>query len=231
MSRSRSKIWKISPGRNARFWDAFRGQGIIAIGWLEELGDLRKIVEYEEIRKLAIKKGSSQSAINQTWDFYKNVNINDLVVAFGRGSLLDVGRVVGPYYYDDSVESYFDDENTYVHRRKVEWFEVFPKPLKIKDNKELYPHFRWPQDTIHEIADANVKRRIEGFILGREIIPSKIHILRAIEEIGKTEIKRNELLEKIAKIIETEGGQRLRPNWQKKTWERIKNLAEEVIEE
>ena len=231
MSRNRNKIWKISPGKNAKFWDAFKSQGIVAIGWLERLGDLRKINDLEEVKKLAVKKGYSQSAINQTWSFYRNVNINDFVVAFGRSSLLDIGRVVGPYYYDDSLESYFDDEYSYVHRREVEWFEVFPKPIKIKSDKKLYPSFRWPQDTIHEISDIDVKRRIEGFISGRGIIPSKNHILKAIEEISKSEIKKTELFEKLVHMIETKERQKLRLNWQKRTWEKMKEFAEEVIGE
>lgn len=232
--KKRRAIWKISPGRSARFWDSFRGQKIIAIGWLEELGDLRKINDLEEVKKLAVKKGYSQSAINQTWSFYRNVNIDDFVVAFGRSSLLDIGRVVGRYYYDDSVESYFDDENTYVHRRKADWFDVFPKPLDIKSDVKLYRSFRWPQDTIHEIVDVDVKRRITDFFSGKGITPSKTNILRAIEELkagGKIKIRKDELFEKLVKIVEVEEKKKLKTNWQAETWKRIRELAERVAGE
>ena len=63
MSQNGSKVWKISLGRNARFWDTFKLQGIVAIGWLRRLGDLRKIDDLNEIKKLAVKQGYSQSAI------------------------------------------------------------------------------------------------------------------------------------------------------------------------
>lgn len=66
------------------------------------------------------------------------------------------------------------------------------------------------------------------------VLPSRDHILKAIDELreaGVTKIKKDELFEKLFKIVEVEEKRQLRTDWQDKTWERIKELAEEVIGE
>ena len=162
-----TRIWKISPGKNAAYWQDFKDKQIVALGWLEETGDLSKIDDYEMIKKVAKEKGYSQNAIDQAWDFYKNVEVNDLVVAFGRGSIIDIGRVTGNYFFDDSKKASFRDGNSYFHRKSAEWFEIFDRPLKIAKERgyeKLYGSLRWPQDSIHEITDQNAKKAILGYL-------------------------------------------------------------------
>jgi len=40
---TRARYWLYSPGENARYWDEFLQQGIMAIGW-EQMGDLTAIL-------------------------------------------------------------------------------------------------------------------------------------------------------------------------------------------
>lgn len=230
------KIWKISPGKNAVYWSDFKEQGIIAIGW-EEFGDIREIGDKTQLREITAQKISysdTDYATDQGWAFYKGIKEDDIVVAFGKGSLLDIGKVVGEYFFDDSKESSFHDGYTFPHRKNVEWFNVFDKPLEIRDDEKMYHAFRWPQDTIHEIVDVDIKRRIRDFISGKRIIPSKTHILRAIEElreVGKIKIRKDELFKKLVKIVEAEEKKKLKTNWQAETWKRIRELAERVVGE
>jgi len=224
------RIWKVSPGPRAKYWEDFQDQGIIALGWLWELGDLKKIKDYEKIKELALEAELSYSAIRQTWDLYDNVGKGHLVVAFGKKSIYDIGIVTSCYYFDDSEESYFRDGETYFHRRKVDWFNIFEQRFGLDDEELLYQALRWPQDSIHEITSSECNKIIIDQILKGGIIPSDAQIYNAIIKMrknGKT-IFKVDLLEEIFERIHGEG-LTLRRNWQDITWSRIIELAEERI--
>jgi len=66
----------------------------------------------------------------------------------------------------------------------------------------------------------------------QRILPSKDHIIKALEELKKAgfnRIKKAELFEKLFRIVEIEEKKQLRTDWQDKTWEKVKELAERLI--
>lgn len=179
------KFWKISPGKGARYWNDFKKQGMMAIGWLDRLGDLRKIGDYQEIRDRAFKENYSIFALNQAWDFYNNVKIGDIVVAFGKGTIIDIGKVSGEYYFEDSEEKSFADGEIFGHRRGVTWFNLFDEPFQLKNDRELYTALRWPVDTLHEIKGKGVQKIIMDILSGQGVIDSKLPQIPTINEIIK----------------------------------------------
>lgn len=232
-----TRVWKISPGKNAAYWQDFKGKRIIALGWLRKVGDLGKIDDYDRIKKLATEKGYSQNAIDQTWNFYKNIEVDHIVVAFGRGSILDIGRVIGGYFFDDEKNASFHDGYSYFHRRSAEWFEIFDVPLKIADERryeQLYKALRWPQDSVHEIIDQNAKKMILNYVSSTTSYPTADQILEAINELkaeGKTLIKKDELFEKLEPIVKSATKTEVNSDWRTLAWERTKKLAKTLIEE
>lgn len=229
------RMWKISPGRNAVYWQDFKEKKIIAIGWLETVGDLSKIDDYDKIKKIAESKRYSQSAITQTWNLYKNVEVDHLAVAFGRGSILDIGRVIGKYFFDDSKNASFHNGESYFHRKEVEWLELFDRPLKVADkpnHEQLYRALRWPEDSLHEIMDTKAQKMIIDYVSNATSWPSSDQILGAISKLideGKIVIKKEELFEELTHITKSETVSKAKPNWKELTWERTKKLAQNLI--
>lgn len=113
--------WLISAGEQSRLWDQFQTENMIAIGW-DYLGDLKNYDSKEAVeRKITEQRADGVRPINDTkavWDFYREIQIGDILYAKeGTRRILARGVVTGDYYFDD-------DASEYKHRRKVEWHQV-----------------------------------------------------------------------------------------------------------
>jgi len=113
--------WLISAGEQSRLWDQFQTENMIAIGW-DYLGDLKNYNSKEAVeRKITEQRADGVRPINDTkavWDFYREIQIGDILYAKeGTRRILARGVVTGDYYFDD-------DASEYKHRRKVEWHQV-----------------------------------------------------------------------------------------------------------
>lgn len=113
--------WVISPGENSRLWDQFQAESMIALGW-DYLGELKNYDSKEAVeRKIAEQRADGVRPTNDTkavWDFYKEIQIGDVIyVKEGIKKILARGVVTGEYYFDDEASEY-------KHRRKVDWLQV-----------------------------------------------------------------------------------------------------------
>ena len=113
--------WLIAAGEQSRLWDHFQTKNIIAVGW-DYLGDLQNYDSKEAVeRKITEQRADGVRPINDTkavWDFYREIQIGDIVFAKeGIRRILARGVVTGDYYFDDEASEY-------KHRRKVEWHQV-----------------------------------------------------------------------------------------------------------
>ena len=163
-------IWKFSPGKGAHFWDACISQGLIAMGW-EDVNDLTWLKDSTELsrrcKEVRYSWGTGRSADIQLWEF-KNIQINDIIVAYGRGRILGLGIVISPYYYDNSRISRVSDY-PYPHRHKVTWLTTPNRD--IKGDRILYgdPPSSYgtlnTEDTIHEITDKYTIGKIKELVI------------------------------------------------------------------
>jgi 5-methylcytosine-specific restriction protein B len=118
---SKERYWAYSPGRKAKFWDEFRRENIIAIGW-DYLGDLRDYPTQESIEKaiqdrLDTEKGKTNSSL-ACFEFANVMKEGDFVfVKQGGRKLLGYGKILSGYRFDDSREEF-------KHVRDVEWISV-----------------------------------------------------------------------------------------------------------
>lgn len=113
--------WLISAGEQSRLWDQFQTENMIAVGW-DYLGDLKNYDSKEAVeRKITDQRADGVRPVNDTkavWDFYREIQIGDIVYAKeGTRRILARGVVTGDYYFDDKALEY-------KHRRKVEWHHV-----------------------------------------------------------------------------------------------------------
>lgn len=113
--------WLISAGEQSRLWDQFQAENMIAVGW-DYLGDLINYDSKEAVeRKITEQRADGVRPVNDTkavWDFYREIQIGDVLYAKeGTRRILARGVVTGDYYFDDEASEY-------KHRRKVEWHQV-----------------------------------------------------------------------------------------------------------
>jgi len=112
--------WLYQPGEDARFWEEFYEHSIIGLGW-DYLGDLGQYVSKNEIadqlRKLEKSSSSKKNDATANWDFYKTMQVGDIVIVKkGRRKLLGFGEVISDYNYDTN-------RSEYTSVRKMKWIK------------------------------------------------------------------------------------------------------------
>jgi 5-methylcytosine-specific restriction enzyme B len=116
---STKRIWVMAPGKNGNLWDEFYSNGIAGVGW-EEIGDLSKYSNRDEIRKSLIKlypEGSKGQTNNSLclWQFAKEMKEGDILITKrGLNEYLGYGIVASAYYFDNA-------RLQFKHLRKVDW--------------------------------------------------------------------------------------------------------------
>jgi 5-methylcytosine-specific restriction protein B len=119
------RYWRLGTrlGEGPFIWPAMRDGSYAAIGW-DALGDLSKIAEGEQVRE------SVRSLLEQEYpgdartlsrkageirDFIDRMQVGDVIVAADGQRVLGLGRVTGPYRYEDT------EPTGAPHRRAVQW--------------------------------------------------------------------------------------------------------------
>jgi MoxR-like ATPase len=102
------RVWLISPGRGARYWDQWQADGVAAIGW-DYLGDLgvyeTRDALGDRIREERGDGVNPYNDINATWAFSRTMRPGDVIFAKrGRRRVVGVGVVSGPYRFDAQRE-------------------------------------------------------------------------------------------------------------------------------
>ena len=113
------RYWAIAPGENARLWDDFKQNNIIAIGW-DKLGDFLQYPDKEAIRQslqqLDQTEGYKTNDTLACYEFAYVMKIGDYVLAKkGLYVIIGFGQITSDYIYDDSRTEYH-------HVREVRWF-------------------------------------------------------------------------------------------------------------
>jgi MoxR-like ATPase len=115
---SRERVWLIAPGRNAKWFDAFYKEGIVAIGW-DYLGDLTAYEDVDALRAaIQDNAGGERTPVNQALachQFAREMQVGDVVFAKrGRREIVGYGVVTSEYRFDPGREHM-------KHVRKVDW--------------------------------------------------------------------------------------------------------------
>ena len=111
--------WLYAPGENAKYWDKFYKEGIMAIGW-DYLGDLNN---YNDKKSLSEKMQNihnwtsyPRNNVSTLWSFRNDIKPGDIIfVKNGVSNIVGRGVVLSDYIYDSKRE----DE--YKNIRKVYW--------------------------------------------------------------------------------------------------------------
>jgi 5-methylcytosine-specific restriction protein B len=129
---SKRRYWLYSPGERAKFWKPFYKNGIMGIGWGDDLGDLSRYNSKEDIKAdMKRKSGNGKSHKNGSlalWQFAKEVAIGDIVFAkCGMGVIIGRGVVKSKYIYCAK-------RREYKHIHEVTWTQKgdWEHPGKIR---------------------------------------------------------------------------------------------------
>lgn len=151
MATDKPNVWKVAPGRNAKFWNECRDSGSICIGWLGDK-DFRDYQSRAEIRKDLVKKdGGKGGGSSSIWAFTHLMNPGDLVVANnGLSRIVGIGRVTSDYIPPTDPQNPSPIEK-YKHARKVEWLvtqelllseELFTQPTVTRIRADQWDRIR-----------------------------------------------------------------------------------------
>ena len=115
------KVWLIKPGEDAKFWDEFREERIIAIGW-DDLGDLREYSTKSDILSalLAIDSEGGNPTNNRLacYQFANEMKSGEFVLAISQQlKFLGFGVIKSDYRFDDSRQEF-------KHVRRVKWIKT-----------------------------------------------------------------------------------------------------------
>lgn len=127
--------WRVGTTDDKQsYWPEMRKNGYVSIGW-PNLGDLHQFdaLSYgeakEQIKKLLAEKYPNTPPVigkhtNQIINFYKNIKLNDIIVAVEGYKVLGIGKVIGEYEYRDGL--------AFPHCLDVQWTveasEKLPNP-------------------------------------------------------------------------------------------------------
>jgi 5-methylcytosine-specific restriction protein B len=163
------RYWKIGTTEGSdggSNWDEMRRGGFVSIGWKGTVPDLREhVIGMEEAAAKRLLRdmlhGSSTNAgvvtrkAGEIYNFATRIQDADLVLACEGQTVLGVGRVTGPYEYNDSLR--------FPHLRRVEWIEL--DTWRLPDNEG-------PRTTVYELGSypgnlIELERRLASRRLGR----------------------------------------------------------------
>jgi predicted Mrr-cat superfamily restriction endonuclease len=152
LGRISMKIWKISAGQHSDYWKRFVDEKIAAFGAWDE-GSFRNYKTREElfrkVNEYSLKeRGKTTTSHVEAWNFYKSIEIGDLMVLYREGRIVAIGFVAGDYDYVDS--NVWNGEK-YFHVRPTKWKLLDLSKQKVSSH--LKKSLSVPPDTLHEIDE------------------------------------------------------------------------------
>lgn len=141
-----SKIYKISPGEDAKFWEQCFDNGYICMGW-DDVGDMRNYADYNEFKfKFGeiyndYDKSKITQKSNEMWAFF-TLNPGDIIVANkGTSKIKGIGTVNETgYEYDEAREEF-------KHIVHVNWNKDF-------EEKNIASQDYWAFRTLYNITES-----------------------------------------------------------------------------
>ena len=138
--RRSARVWKISPGKRAEFWPAWKrqigedGEGVVAMGW-NEVRSLDKFETKDALRRKVAEtaekvwnkpdhpRTDEEYVTNQLWDFSREIRKGDLFIVYSKQRVFGIAKVTTApeYRYRPNPEMRF-------HQITVRYRLPLPKP-------------------------------------------------------------------------------------------------------
>ncbi|KXB01427.1 hypothetical protein AKJ43_03385, partial [candidate division MSBL1 archaeon SCGC-AAA261D19] len=132
--------WKVAPGKGAKYWDEFRNNNVMAIGFLHDV-DYTELEKEDDIKQKFVEEGAStREAAQRTRSVksFKEIKKGDIIfVNKGKQSILAIAEVTGDYEYKPDALP----DSGFPHMYRVNW-------LKIKEIELPKMQNRWQITTL-----------------------------------------------------------------------------------
>jgi restriction system protein len=117
-------VWIIRAGPSGRLAEPFVEHDVVALGWVDVVGDLRRYDRYaltEALEDVGVPTPDQDA--EELLNFRDQVTGGDLVVVPDTAAReVVVGRVTGPYDFREDSPVVDEEEGPYPHLRTVEWW-------------------------------------------------------------------------------------------------------------
>lgn len=138
-------------------WDLMRDGGFVGVKWAE-LGDLSDIgpdlASKQRVNALMKEHYDARGPWPQeVFNFVGRIEVGDVVLAFEKNTVLGIGRVTGPYYFEPS--------SPLAHRRPVEWLSVAQWETPVDEFSRTNP-------TVRQVKQFPNLVEVERHLLGAE---------------------------------------------------------------
>jgi len=150
------QYWLLAPGREAKHWQDFQENNIVAIGW-DKINNIREFANKKQMEDELIKQyGYKNKPIMNSKcldEFANKLKKGDLVfIKQGRKIILGFAIIESDYFYDSNRDHF-------KHCRKVKWLKTgewkykHTFALKTLTNITKYPEFVEELKTLLEIEE------------------------------------------------------------------------------
>jgi len=149
------RYWRIGTSSDdASYWEIMKTNNKICIGW-SEIGDLNEsqIKSKKDIIELLKNEGfydGNNSTISrkagEIFNFYKDINVNDIILAQDGSTVLGIGIVTDEYVFEESED--------FAHQKQINW-------------KVFNPNFTNDvglRTTVYELSDLSLKKQIDDLL-------------------------------------------------------------------
>lgn len=162
-SETGKRYWLYQPGENAKYWNQFYEENIIAVGW-NHVGNYKQYLQKAQIPESGM---NNQLAI---WEFANVMKPGDVIfVKDGIFRLLGRGVVLSDYAYDNTRDDYHNI-------RKVKW--THSRIDQSVDNGTM------PQKTLTDITKyKDYVAKLEEFYMGNDYITKLANSLKLSKNI------------------------------------------------
>jgi hypothetical protein len=130
LKKNMTNLWKIAPGRQAKYWNECHEKGCIAINWLNRT-NLRGMSKDDILQALRETEDGSTGSANSIWQFINDIQQSHVVVANeGKSHVVGVGIVKSDYLPPGSPKNPFRGQEYNCQTRIVDW--VIDRPIGLE---------------------------------------------------------------------------------------------------
>lgn len=194
--------WRIGTriGATDSIWEDMKSGSYIAVGW-SEIGDLSEftkngdwkekksaIIKLEELHYPNEVRNVASRQAGELLNFVAGISEGEIVIAGDGEKVLGIGRVTGPYFYDNATPIKAP------HRRSVEWLSFDQWKQPVKDG---------PRTTVWELKKNDNLLEIETRIQGAT--PITLPLISPVKPTATTKPRLVGIPARIQAILERKG--------------------------
>jgi 5-methylcytosine-specific restriction protein B len=199
-------IWKVSPGRKARFWVQCRDHGRILIGWLQGESYLN-YKTIEEVRQALSQAGGKTGGARSIWRFANEIKNNHLIVANkGLHVVVGVGVVKSGYIPPKDERNKGIDWSNLLQlgeKDSADWRTPHSREVEWLITEDVSIPFQFQQHTVTPLTPEQWQQIKEAYLKKYPYLAEKLNSLDAIASAPLAPVAQPGLLLQLRRMLGT----------------------------